>query len=155
VSDLKTPGETARAANPTVKLFVNGQAMSGGPLHDALRTARFIGPANTAARYTFWSVRDEFPALHPEASGGWSVPGELYEITLAALRRDLLPREPVELELTVIELNDGSDAVCMRLRPELRSAPDLIAITDPVGWISYLETRKSKAAGEESSRTVP
>jgi gamma-glutamylcyclotransferase (GGCT)/AIG2-like uncharacterized protein YtfP len=131
------PGEIAGLAR-TVRMFVNGQAMSGGSLHETLRSGRLIEAVRTAPRYQFWSVRDEFPALQPVASDGWDVPGELYEISLAALRTDLLPREPPELELTVIELGDGTDALSMRLRPGLEGGPGLVRITEPGGWRTYV-----------------
>src|ERR1700761_8410946 len=97
-------------------MFVNGQAMRGGSLHDALARARFLGPAQTAPRYRVFSVRDEFPGLHPVAAGGVAVPGEVYELSYAMLRDQLLPREPAELELGVIELADGTGSISMRMR---------------------------------------
>ena len=58
-----------------VRMFVNGQAMSGGSLSDALAGGRFLGAANTAPRYRFFSVRDEFPGLFRVADGGVPIPG--------------------------------------------------------------------------------
>lgn len=60
----------------TVNMFVNGQGMSGGSLNDAIAGAEFLGPVSTAARYRFYSVRDEFPGLAPVANGGAAVPGQ-------------------------------------------------------------------------------
>ncbi|MGI5217996.1 allophanate hydrolase-related protein [Nocardia sp. CA-290969] len=120
-----------------VTMFVNGQAMSGGTLHDALHRARFLGPVETAPRYRFYSVRDEFPGLHPVGTGGFVVPGELYEVEYDVLREELLPREPEELELGVIELADGRGSLSMRMRKESLDAPGVIDISDRGGWVAY------------------
>ncbi len=77
-----------------VRMFVNGQGMRGGEFNDAFADATFVGEFDTAARYRFFSVRDTFPGLHPVASGGRSVPGEVYELPYLMLADNLLPREP-------------------------------------------------------------
>src|SRR5262249_48807670 len=121
----------------SVLMFVNGEAMSGGRLNTHLRDAVFHGPRRTAARYRFYSVRDEFPGLHPVPAHGTSVPGELYEVSYEVLRDRLLPAEPPELELGVIELDDGSGSLSMRLRMEALEAPGVIDISDQGGWLRY------------------
>ncbi|WP_024799821.1 gamma-glutamylcyclotransferase [Nocardia sp. BMG51109] len=121
----------------TVRMFVNGQALSGGSLNDALAGARLIGEVKTAPRYRFYTVRDEFPGLYPVASGGVSVPGEVYEVSYEVLREKLLPREPSELELTVIELDDGSGSLSMKMREESLGLPGVSDISDRGGWIAY------------------
>ncbi|WP_214106074.1 allophanate hydrolase-related protein [Acrocarpospora catenulata] len=120
-----------------MRMFVNGQAMSGGSLNGALRDARFLGPAETAARYRFFAVREEFPGLYPVPTGGHPVPGELYEVTYEILRDHLLPGEPPELELTVIELADGSGSLSMRMREESLSLPGVVDISTAGGWRAY------------------
>jgi gamma-glutamylcyclotransferase (GGCT)/AIG2-like uncharacterized protein YtfP len=122
----------------TVRMFVNGQAMRGGSLHDALAEARFLGPAVTAPRYRFFSVRDEFPGLHPAAQRGVAVPGELYEMPYAMLRDQLLPREPAELELGVIELAGGPGALSMRMRAWALGSAGVTDISEAGGWQAYL-----------------
>ncbi|MEU4312325.1 gamma-glutamylcyclotransferase [Nocardia sp. NPDC024068] len=122
-----------------VTMFVNGQAMSGGTLNDALNDARFLGKVRTAPKYRFYSVRDEFPGLHPVAEGGFVVPGELYEVDYDVLREKLLPREPAELELGVIELEDGSGSLSMRMRAGALGAAGVTDISDRGGWLAYLE----------------
>jgi hypothetical protein len=125
----------------SLRMFVNGQAMSGGSLNDALAGARFLGAAETAPRYRFYSVRDEFPGLSPVPDGGhggYAVPGELYEVTYEILRERLLPGEPPELELGVIELSDGSGSLCMRMRAEAISAPGVTDISEAGGWRAHL-----------------
>jgi gamma-glutamylcyclotransferase (GGCT)/AIG2-like uncharacterized protein YtfP len=122
----------------TVRMFVNGQAMRGGSLSDALADARFLGAALTAPRYRFFSVRDEFPGLHPVTESGAAVPGEVYEMPYAMLRDSLLPREPAELELGVIELAEGQGALSMRMRAWALDAPGVTDISGAGGWLAYL-----------------
>lgn len=125
----------------TLRMFVNGQAMSGGTLNHALSEARLLGPARTAASYRFFSVRDEFPGLHPVTEGGAAINGEVYEVSYEVLREQLLPEEPAELELGVITLEDGSGSFSMRMRASALTAPDVVDITAHGGWHAYLATR--------------
>jgi gamma-glutamylcyclotransferase (GGCT)/AIG2-like uncharacterized protein YtfP len=124
----------------SLRMFVNGQAMSGGELNGALAGGRFLGAASTAAKYRFYSVRDEFPGLHPDVTGGCSVPGELYEVDYELLRDRLLPNEPAELELSVIEMADGSGSLCMRLRDDQLGAVGVVDISGAGGWRAHLAT---------------
>lgn len=119
-------------------MFVNGQAMRGGSLHDALDGASFLGPAVTAPRYRFFAVRDEFPGLYPVTSQGYAVQGEIYQMPYAMLRDRLLPREPNELELGVIELSDGQGALSMRMRAWAIDAAEVTDISKLGGWRAYL-----------------
>ncbi|WP_355662454.1 allophanate hydrolase-related protein [Halomonas salifodinae] len=129
-----------RDREPRVRMFVNGQAMAGGSLAFALAEARFLGAVRTAPRYRFYSIRDEFPGLLPVNTAGAPVPGELYELTHAQLREGLLPNEPDELELTAIELEDGTGCLSMRLRDAAIDRPGVVEITRHGGWWNYLET---------------
>lgn len=124
-----------------VRLFVNGQALRGGTLHHALADATLIGPIATAPRYRFYSVRDEFPGLQPTGSDGYSIPGELYDVDYDTLRERLLPGEPPELELGVVELEDGSGSLAMRMRADALDRPDVIDISDRGGWRAYIDGR--------------
>lgn len=121
-----------------IRMFVSGQAMSGGSINFGLKNATFLGSVNTAPKYQFYSVRDEFPGLYPVVKGGAIVPGELYELSYAQLRENLLPHEPEELELSVIELEDGSDSLSMRMRDDSLRLPDVKDITSCGGWRAYL-----------------
>jgi hypothetical protein len=121
-----------------VRMFVNGEAMSGRRLNAHLSEAVFRGPRHTAARYLFYSVRDEFPGLHPVPAGGVAVPGELYEVSYAVLRERLLPAEPPELELGIIELDDGTGSLAMRMRADAVAAPGVTDISHRGGWLRYL-----------------
>ncbi len=127
----------------TVRMFVNGQAMSGGTLHHALAEAKLIGKATTAANYRFYSVRDEFPGLYPVEEGGVGIPGEIYEVDYATLREKLLPNEPIELELTVIKLEDGSASLSMKMREASLASSGVVDISGCGGWSTYLSQKGS------------
>ncbi len=124
----------------TVLMFVNGQAMSGGVLNDALAGARCLGPVRTSPRYRFFSFDDEFPGLARAGVDGWQVPGELYEVSYRQLREELLPREPQQLELSVIELEDGRCCLSMVCRDSLDELAAAAEITAPGGWRAHLRT---------------
>ena len=104
------------------ELFCNGGAMRGGALHHNVSSHTFLGAVRTAPNYRFYSVRDEFPALLLTESGGKSIEGELYDVPIENIRTDFLPEEPEELELTVIELEDGRSVLAVGLRPGLVQA---------------------------------
>ncbi|EBA00057.1 gamma-glutamylcyclotransferase [Marinobacter sp. ELB17] len=127
-----------------LRMFVNGQAMSGGSTNFALEGATFLGKVKTAANYRFYSVRDEFPGLFPVRDGGAKIPGELYDVSYAQLRDRLLPSEPGELELTVIELEDGSGSLSMCLIESAISLPAVVDITVSGGWLAYCESLQPK-----------
>ena len=125
-----------------VPLFLNGEGMRGGRVYPSIAHHRFLGEARTAPRYRFYVYEDRFPALWPAADGGVSVPGELIELPLEAVRDEFLPVEPSELELGVIELADGSASLAVVLRPEVHArGTGLVDISDYGGWRAYLERR--------------
>src|ERR1700677_116396 len=98
------------------QMFLNGGGMRGGSLHHLLRGARLIAETSTAPRYRLHSVGDRYPALQPAGTGGRAIAGEVDDLPLDVLRDSLLPAEPPELELGVIELADGSASLGMILR---------------------------------------
>ena len=125
----------------TVPLFVNGDGMRGGRVHHTIEAHPFLGAVRTAPRYRFFSVRDEFPALWP-AADGVSVEGELYDVPLDVIRDAFIPAEPPELELSVVELEDGSSALVVVLRADVHAAGEgLKDISAHGGWRAYKEGR--------------
>ena len=121
-----------------VPLFVNGEGMSGGKVHYSIEGHKFLGPARTAARYRFFTVRDEFPGLWLVDEGGVSIEGELYEVPLEVIRDRFVPAEPPELELGVVELDDGAAALVVLLRRDAFEAGEgLTDISEHGGWRAY------------------
>ena len=120
-----------------VRMFVNGQGMRGGEFNDSFADATFLGEFSTAAKYRLYAVRDTFPGLHLDPDAGFTVPGEVYELPYLMLAERLLPREPAELELTIIELGDGSGSLSMGMRAQALDAPGVVDISDVGGWRAY------------------
>ena len=118
-------------------MFLNGGGMRGGDLHHLLRGAELVAQTRTAPRYRLHSVGDRYPALEPVGDGGAAIAGEVYELPLDVLRDSLLPAEPPELELAVIELADGAASLGMILRAPSPPA-NLTDITAYGGWRAYL-----------------
>lgn len=118
-------------------LFLNGGGMRGGPLHDQLQGAPLVRTARSAPRYRYFSVGDRFPAMVAVADGGRSVAGEVYDVPLETLLHHLLPAEPPELELGVIELADGTACLATVLRQEYAGSAELTDISDIGDWRAY------------------
>jgi hypothetical protein len=128
--------------NIELLMFVNGQAMSGGEISRGLSGAVFLKSASTAAIYDFYSFRDEFPGLKLNISSGYSIPGELYSVNYEILFTKLLPLEPKELELGVIQLSDGSGSLAMVVRDGSEKLAGVVKISQYGGWRSYLSTKQ-------------
>ncbi|HET7534418.1 MAG TPA: gamma-glutamylcyclotransferase [Nocardioidaceae bacterium] len=121
---------------PMVYLMTNGEGMRGGSVHHTIADQPFVGERETAPKYRFFSVRDEFPGILPAGDEpGAAIRGELYDVSLEVLRDRFVPDEPPELELSVVELADGSAALSMVLRPGERERHK--DITEYGGWRAY------------------
>jgi hypothetical protein len=125
-------------------MFLNGGGMRGGTLHHLLRGAPLVSDqARTAPRYRLHSVGDRYPALEPVLTGGTAITGEVYDLPLDVLRDSLLPAEPPELELGVIELaydlGGGTASLGMILRRPCPPLDELTDISHYGGWRAYQE----------------
>ncbi|GAA4389339.1 allophanate hydrolase-related protein [Tsukamurella soli] len=130
-----------------VHMFLNGQAMEGGPFHKYLNGAPLVARTTTAPGYRLRSFGDVFPGMWPDPSVSSTIAGEVYELPEAVLRDELLPNEPPELELGLIRLGDGSAAFSMLLRPEHREHGGTREITSFGGWRAYLQAIESADPG--------
>jgi gamma-glutamylcyclotransferase (GGCT)/AIG2-like uncharacterized protein YtfP len=118
-------------------MFLNGDGMVGGSAHHTIEGAPLVGERRTAPKYRFYSVRDQFPALYPATEGdGQPILGELYDVPMKELRA-LLDTEPPELELTIIELDDGEMSFAMVLRDDEHSRGGHKDISAYGGWRAY------------------
>lgn len=128
-------------------MFLNGGAMRGGPVHEHLAGAPFIRETQTLPNYRFYAVSADFPGIWPVKEGGASIAGELYDVPLFILHDLLLPHEPPELELGLVELDDGATSLGMVLRASVQERGDLLDITEYGGWRTYLAARDAAAGG--------
>ena len=128
-----------------VRMFLNGGGMRGGPIHHHIESiAEFVGEVWTVPLYRFYSVRDEFPGIYLIGDGGYAIVGELYELPLGVLRDRLLPVEPAELELSIIELEDSSASLSMVMRETELKSPGVVDISEHGGWRAYRESLTGK-----------
>jgi gamma-glutamylcyclotransferase (GGCT)/AIG2-like uncharacterized protein YtfP len=118
-------------------IFLNGGAMRGGNVHHLLKGAPMVAVVRTAPKYRFYSVGDAFPALEWVTEGGVSVVGELYDVPWDVLENSVLPGEPAELELGVIELENGTGTLSM-IRRRTYTEPDTYKdISEHADWNAY------------------
>ena len=122
-------------------IFLNGGGMRGGPLHERLLGAPLVREARSAPRYRYFSVGDRFPAMQEVGEGGHSVAGEVYDVPLEVLLHHLLPAEPPELELGIVELDDGTACLATVLRVQFAGPPAMTDISEFGGWRAYLASR--------------
>jgi serine/threonine-protein phosphatase PGAM5 len=126
---------------PVALMFLNGDGMRGGRAHYTIEGVPLVGERHTGALYRFFSVRDEFPALYPVADGGQPIAGELYDVPMGPLSA-LLATEPPELELSIIELEDGELSFAMVLRQAEHVLGIHKDITSYGGWRAYREATR-------------
>lgn len=114
-------------------MFLNGTAMSGQKDYGCHLGSTFLGPAKTSSQYRFFAIRDEFPGLFPVSREGRSIGGELYDIPEIILTESLLPAEPMELELSEIELEDGEIVYAMTLQTDRITPGDKVVDISELG----------------------
>lgn len=131
-------------------MFLNGTAMSGQADHHHLNGAPFLGEAQTAAGYRFYTVRGEFPGLVPSQEGA-SIAGELYDLDDEVWRTSLGPAEPSELTLGTIELADGRQVRAMILDLDRVRQDEIEDITDIGSWRGYLAGKGLQAPQARTS----
>jgi gamma-glutamylcyclotransferase (GGCT)/AIG2-like uncharacterized protein YtfP len=118
-------------------MFLNGEGMKGGLAHPHIAGSRFVGPRATAARYRFFAFGREFPGLVPDDAAGASILGELYDVSMEKLAQ-LLAGEPRQLELSIVELDDGELAFGMIVRADQEISAGAVDITEFASWRRYL-----------------
>jgi hypothetical protein len=65
----------------------------------------------------------------------------VYDVPLEVLLHHLLPAEPPELELGIIELDDGTACLATVLRREHAQTAELADISSFGDWRAYLRSR--------------
>ena len=117
--------------------IIYGTFMHGQSGHGNLAGARFVGPAQTAARYRLWFVDGRWPALVP-AEDGVEIDCELYELDEALLAQ-LTQIEPPGWVRAPIELADGRAAEAFLGAPELAARG--VDVSSYGGWAAFVAGR--------------
>jgi allophanate hydrolase len=142
VAHRATKDMDSYAEDGLIALFVAGAHLSGQPLNHQLteRGARLVGVARTAAKYRLYALDTvpPKPGVVRVAADGASLPGEVWELSPAALGT-FLAAIPQPMALGEVELDDGSTVVGFLCEPlALEGARD---ITATGGWRAYLATQ--------------
>lgn len=118
-------------------IFICGSALRGQPDHGNLQSATFLKAAQTAPKYRLHSVKDGWhPGIYEVESGGISIPGELYEMTLEQYTY-LESNEPPHMYPHSIELADGGHAIAFLYPKTLIDEYGWPDISDYGGWAAY------------------
>ena len=129
--------------NPSTKrVFICGSALRGQPDHANLQSAQFVREAATQPRYRLHSVNDGWhPAIYAVETGGISIPGEVYELTLEQFEQ-LVATEPPNMYPSDVVLQDGETLTAF-LYPqalvEMYHWPD---ISHYGGWAAYKQAAR-------------
>ncbi|MEM8602558.1 MAG: gamma-glutamylcyclotransferase [Cyanobacteria bacterium P01_H01_bin.121] len=121
----------------TQRLFICGSALRGQPDHDSLQAATFLKAIHTQPLYRLHAVENGWhPAIYAVESGGISIPGEIYDLTLTQYEH-LLAVEPPHLYPGEVLLEDDSRAIAMLYPRELVEKYNWPDISKYGGWAAY------------------
>ncbi|NBO31116.1 MAG: gamma-glutamylcyclotransferase [Cyanobacteria bacterium WB6_1B_304] len=125
---------------PTKKMFICGSALKGQPDHQNLQSAIFLKTAKTKPLYRLHAAQNGWhPAIYRVETGGVSIPGEVYELTLAQYDH-LLKNEPPNMYPGDVILEDGETLTAMLYPQELVEKFQWLDISDLGGWAVYKAT---------------
>lgn len=119
------------------RFFICGSALQGQPDHKNLQSARFVKTAVTRPNYRLHAAMNGWhPAIYEVASGGISIPGEVYELTLEQYEH-LLSTEPPNMYPSDVILEDGEAITAMLYPRELVEQHNWPDISHYGGWAAY------------------
>ncbi|MBM0744037.1 gamma-glutamylcyclotransferase [Phormidium sp. CLA17] len=121
----------------TQRIFICGSALKGQPDHKNLQSAQFIKEAATQPRYRLHAAGEGWhPAIYEVETGGISIPGEVYEITLDEFNQ-LTASEPPNMYPSNIVLQDGEVLIAFLYPQALVEQHNWIDISHFGGWAAY------------------
>jgi len=119
------------------KVFICGSALRGQPDNKNLRGATFIKETKTAPQYRLHAVKNGWhPGIYAVATGGISIPGELYEMSETDYEY-LLSQEPPNMYPETVELEGGESAIAMLYPRQLIEEENWPDISEFGGWVAY------------------
>lgn len=135
----------SQAETATRRVFICGSALRGQPGHDNLGAARFIRSAQTRPVYRLHSAENGWhPAIYQVAEGGISIPGEVYELTLADFDH-LAATEPPHMYPADVTLEDGETLTAFLYPQQLIQQYNWPDISEVGGWAAYKASAASIA----------
>ncbi len=129
---------TSETPETSVKrVFICGSALRGQPDHQNLQSAVFIRTAQTQPLYRLHAAADGWhPAIYQVEAGGISIPGEVYELTLAQYEH-LLATEPPNMYPSDVILESGEVVTAILYPRELVEKYQWPDISHLGGWAAY------------------
>ncbi|MEG4804646.1 gamma-glutamylcyclotransferase [Microcoleus sp. ARI1-B5] len=119
------------------RVFICGSALRGQPDNSNLGDAKFIREAKTRAIYRLHSAENGWhPAIYEVATGGASIPGEVYELTAEDFEQ-LAAGEPPHMYPSDVILEDGEVLTAFLYPRELVEKYQWQDISDRGGWAAY------------------
>ncbi len=135
ISLSQSPEISPTSANKVI--FICGSALRGQPDHGNLGHAKFIRSANTRPIYRLHAAHDAWhPAIYEVASGGVSIPGEVYELSLEDFNH-LAANEPPDMYPSDIILDDDTVLTAFLYPQALIEQHNWLDISDYGGWAAY------------------
>ncbi|QZZ22283.1 gamma-glutamylcyclotransferase [Leptothermofonsia sichuanensis E412] len=119
------------------RVFICGSALRGQPDHSNLQSATFVRETRTRPIYRMHSAQNDWhPAIYEVATGGISIPGEVYELS-AEHYEQLLATEPPHMYPGDIVLEDGEVVTAILYPRELVEQYGWPDISHFGGWAAY------------------
>lgn len=126
------------------RFFICGSALQSQQDHKNLQSAKFIKEASTRPRYKMHSVANgRHPGIYEIESGGISIPGEVYALTLQQYK-NLIAGEPPDFYEGKVVLEDGEVISAMLYPRELVEKHKLPDISHYGGWEAYKQSQIKK-----------
>ncbi|HIK19050.1 MAG TPA: gamma-glutamylcyclotransferase [Leptolyngbyaceae cyanobacterium M33_DOE_097] len=121
----------------TRRIFICGSALRGQPDHGNLGNAQFIRTAKTQAIYRLHAAENGWhPAIYQVEENGISIPGEVYEISIAEFDH-LAANEPPHMYPSDVVLEDGEVLTAFLYPRELVEQYNWEDISHLGGWAAY------------------
>jgi gamma-glutamylaminecyclotransferase len=119
------------------RIFICGSALRGQPDHQNLGAAEFVRTAATQPLYRLHAAGDGWhPAIYQVETGGISIPGEVYDLTIADFDY-LAANEPPHMYPCEVALEDGDTAIAFLYPQALIEQHNWPDISDLGGWAAY------------------
>ncbi|MGL6343863.1 MAG: allophanate hydrolase-related protein [Waterburya sp.] len=126
------------------QIFICGSALRGQPDHQNLTNAKFIKTAKTLPQYRLHAAENGWhPAIYAVETGGFSIPGEIYQMTNEEYEY-LLANEPPHMYPDTVDLEGGEQAIAMLYPQELVAKYNWPDISHLGGWAKYKEQLGSR-----------
>lgn len=119
------------------RIFICGSALRGQPDHQNLQSTKFIKAATTQPRYRLHAAANGWhPAIYEVETGGISIPGEVYELTIEQFDH-LAATEPPHMYPSDVVLEDGEVLTAFLYPRDLVEQYNWPDISNLGGWAAY------------------